>query len=146
MTKRGSRVFGIQETQDNDNNNDEDLLVKPKEEVTIQSSFLKPEMKSKLKNEFREVSSSKYIEQMDFNDQILCHKMEKSPLFLIQEPSITVSRPVSKNKSMFSSKSGHYFIQVYEIGSEVHRKLEDFIWLKETLNSIFPSVFVSNKW
>lgn len=134
-------MFGIPEVTEN--KNDDDLFVKPKEEVTIQSSFLKPEMKSKLRNEFRELSSSKYLDQMDFDEQILCHKMEKSPLFLIQEPSVTVSKPDSKKKSMFSSKSGYYLIQLYEIGSEVYRKLEDFLWLKEQLTAFFPSIFVS---
>lgn len=99
-------------------------------------------MKAKLRNEYKDISNSKFIKEMDIDDQIMCFKMEKSPLYIVNNPRILVQKPKSST-NMFSNKNT-YSIKTLDLNVEVFRLFEDFLWLKDILKEQFPGTFVKD--
>lgn len=112
-----------------------------KESASVTTSFIKPDMKAKLRNEYKDISNSKFCKEMEIDDQIMCGKMEKSPLNTVKNPRVTVDKP-KKTQNMFSSKTS-YIVKQLDLNTEVFRQFDDFLWLQEILKDQFPGTFVS---
>lgn len=106
-------------------------------------SYINPSSKARIKSNYTQLPYNKYLSEMNTDESVACQRMEKSPLSIIKHPKVVISKSKIIKKNIFSSKVSLFTVKCEDINSEVERKLEDFLWLKEQIKASWPGYYVN---
>ncbi len=135
---------------DNKDNNDNDKNINNKDNNinnTIENDMKDFTIIDKNTAEFKSTISSSIdlstdpLEQYSLN--LYCQKFPPSDIENIEDIKIIVSDPILIKGGFFSKSYYKYTITTPSLGYKIERKLDDFDWLYNKLNELYPGVILS---
>lgn len=109
---------------------------------SLESPSIIPESRACVPNVYKPITYKEALDELNISENIVCKRIDKSPMFLIEKPIIIVDKPQLIKKSLFSSKQTIYNIRAVNFNTIVQRTFEDFLWLKSKLSETYPNSYV----